>query len=354
MGTTSDDTADRELAMRWQDQRTETLESRQLPGYRDAAAVRTFKALPARDTRFYEVQAKTALNRVPGRRTAFRWTINPYRGCSHSCVYCYARPTHEYLGFDAGREFEHEIVVKVNVADALRAELRRPSWKGELVALGTNTDPYQWAEGHYRLMRGIWEAMRDHSNPATILTRSPLLTRDIDLMKQIADRTDFTAYLSIPTLDQRAWRATEPRSPNPRARLDAMHEIAAAGIPVGIVIAPLLPGINDDPEQIDEIIQSAERAGAVSIDATALHLRGSTKTVFMDWLQLRRPDLVDRYRELYGSGSEMAGEEQRRLKALVGARGHTWEQRVRELNDRERESKEQAASPVQGKQTTLF
>jgi DNA repair photolyase len=220
-----------------------------------------------------------------------------------------------------------------------------------MVALGT--DRYQWAERHYRLMRGIWEAMRDLANPATILTRSPLVLRDLDLLKELSDRAPLTAYFSIPTLDRQAWRETEPRSPNPRARLDAMHKIAAAGIPVGVIIAALLPGINDDPEQISEVVESAERAGAVSIDATALHLRGSTKAVFMDWLRLRRPDLVDRYRELYGSGSEMAGHEQRCLKALVGPRGYTWEQRVRELREEERGGEQPAAIPNSKKPAQL-
>jgi len=158
----------------------------------------------ALDTRFHEVQAKSALNKVSG-RMPWGWTINPYRGCTHACAYCFARPTHEFLGFDAGTDFEREIVVKVNVAEVLRAELARPSWKGEHVALGTNTDPYQWVEGRYALMRGIWAALRDAANPCSVLTKSPLLTRDIDLMLQIAERTHFTAYLSVPTIDERAW-----------------------------------------------------------------------------------------------------------------------------------------------------
>ena len=133
------------------------------------ATLRTFTAPEALDTRFYEVHAKSALNRVPLRaRMPFRWTINPYRGCSHACVYCFARPTHEFLGFNAGRDFDREIVVKVNVAEVLDAELRRATWKREHVALGTNTDPYQWVEGRYRLMRGIWEALRDHANPCSV------------------------------------------------------------------------------------------------------------------------------------------------------------------------------------------
>ena len=178
------------------------------------------------------------------------------------------------------------------MAEVLRTELQRPSWRREHVALGTNTDPYQWAEGRYELMRGIWAALRDHENPCSVLTKSPLLTRDIDLMLQIAARTRFTAYLSVPTIDERAWRESEPRTPNPRARLEAMRQLADAGLDVGVVIAPLMPGINDSPEQIEEIVAAAEDAGAESIDALPLHLRGATKQVFLDWLRGTRPELV--------------------------------------------------------------
>ena len=234
--------------MRWSAQTTTEEAERRLPGYRDAAVVRTFDAPEALHTRFYEVHAKSALNKVPA-RMPWGWTINPYRGCTHACAYCFARPTHEFLEFDAGTDFEREIVVKVNVPEVLRAELARPSWKGEHVALGTNTDPYQWVEGRYELMRGIWQALRDRANPCSVLTKSPLLTRDIDLMLQIAERTQFTAYLSVPTIDERAWRESEPRTPSPRARLNALTQLAEAGLDAGVVIAPLMPGINDGPSR---------------------------------------------------------------------------------------------------------
>ena len=165
-------------SMRWERQLVEAEGGAKLPGYRDAT-VRHFDAPEAIDTRFYEVQAKSILNRVPeASQVPFRWTINPYRGCSHACAYCFARPTHEYLGLDAGRDFEREIVVKVNAPELLRAELKRVKWQGEHVALGTNTDPYQWVEGRYELMRGIWAALRDARNPCSVLTKSPLLLRD--------------------------------------------------------------------------------------------------------------------------------------------------------------------------------
>ena len=189
----------------------------------------------------------------------FRWTVNPYRGCSHACHFCFARPTHEFLDFDAGRDFEKEIVVKVNAPEVLRRELSRPSWKREHIALGTNTDPYQWVEGRYKLMRGIWEVLRDAANPCSVLTKSPLLLRDIDLLQEIAERTEFSACLSVPTLDEKAWRATEPHTPHPRARLEAVAELNRAGIPAGVLIAPVMPGINDDPRQIERIVALGAR-----------------------------------------------------------------------------------------------
>ncbi len=234
---------------------------------------------------------------------------------------CFARPTHRYLGFDAGRDFEREIVVKVNAPEVLRRELARPSWKREHVALGTNTDPYQWVEGRYRLMVGIWEALRDAArgagNPCSILTKSPLLLRDLPLMLQIAERTTISASLSIPTLDERAWRATEPHTPNPRARLEAVAELNRAGIPTGVLIAPLMPGINDSPQQLEPLLQGAIDAGAKSIGGVALHLRGEVKDVFMDWLRTQRPELVRRYGDLYQRGAYAPADERQRLARLV-------------------------------------
>jgi DNA repair photolyase len=234
---------------------------------------------------------------------------------------CFARPTHKYLDFDAGRDFEREIVVKVNAPEVLRAELARRSWKREHVALGTNTDPYQWVEGRYRLMEGIWEALRDAANPCSVLTKSPLLLRDLKLMLQIAQRTSFGACLSIPTLDEKAWRATEPHTPNPRARLEAVAELNRAGIPTSVLIAPLMPGINDAPAQVDELLNLATEAGATSISGIALHLRGDVRQVFMGWLREQRPDLVPRYERLYRNGAYAPADERKRLSQMARRRG---------------------------------
>src|SRR4051795_7570767 len=306
--------------VRWKNQEIEEEAQGRLPGYQDAV-VRHFDAPEALGTRFYEVHAKSALNHVPERsRVPFPWTVNPYRGCSHACLYCFARPTHEYLDLDAGRDFEKEIVVKVNAPEVLRAELARPSWKREHVALGTNTDPYQWVEGRYKLMRGIWEALRDFANPCSILTKSPLLLRDKDLLLQVAERTRVTACLSVPTLEEKMWRSTEPHTPHPRARLEAVAELNRIGIPTGILIAPLMPGINDGPGQVEKIIELAEAAGATSIGGQALFLRGSTRDVFFDWLRTKRPDLVERYEALYRKGAYLPPAERRRVEGRLPGR----------------------------------
>ena len=313
------------MFVRWSNLTVESEERARLPGYREEAVVRHFEAPGSIETRFYELRAKSIINRVPeASRMPFRFTINPYRGCTHACKYCFARPTHKYLDFNPGRDFEREIVVKVNAPELLRAELARPSWEGEHVALGTNTDPYQWAEGRYQLMRGIWEAMRDSANPCSVLTKSPLLLRDLDLMKQIAERTEFSAALSVPTLDEKAWRATEPHTPNPRARLEAVAELARAGIRTGVLIAPLQPGINDAPEQVTEIVTLAHEAGAAYVTGIALHLRGDVKALWFDWLRANRPDLVKHYEKLYRRGAYAAPEERRRLSDLVKPGTSSW------------------------------
>jgi DNA repair photolyase len=242
---------------------------------------------------------------------------------------CFARPTHQYLDFDAGRDFEREIVVKVNAPERVRAELARPSWKGEHVALGTNTDPYQWVEGRYKLMPGIWEAMRDAANPCSVLTKSPLLLRDLELMKEINARTEFSAALSVPTLDEKAWRATEPHTPNPRARIEAVAELTRAGIRTGILIAPLMPGVNDAPEQVEPILELAAEAGAAYVTGIALHLRGDVRDLWFEWLREHRPDLVPRYERLYRRGAYAPPEERERLAELVRGPDRTPGERMR-------------------------
>src|SRR5579875_377689 len=305
-------------------------ERARLPGYREEAVVRHFDAPEAIATRFYEVRARSVLNHVPEiSQVPFRWTINPYRGCTHACNYCFARPTHTYLDFNPGRDFEREIIVKVNAPERLRVELARKSWAGEHVALGTNTDPYQWVEGRYQLMRGIWAALRDARNPCSVLTKSPLLLRDLDLMRELNAVTDFSAALSVPTLEERAWRATEPRTPHPRARLEALGELTRAGIRTGVLVAPLMPGINDAPDQVRAILDAATDAGAAYVTGIGLHLRKGVREVFMGWLAEHRPDLVPVYQELYRRGAYLPAAERRRLAALVRGPDLRLEERMR-------------------------
>src|SRR5436190_11043149 len=283
--------------MRWDEQRTEN--DLRLPGVGDGSVVRTFDAPEAMGINFHEVRARSALNRVPGGRYGFGWTINPYRGCTHACVFCFARRTHTYLDMDAGRDFVREIVVKVNVPELLRAELARPAWRRQLVALGTNTDPYQWVESRYRMMPEILAALEAAGTPVSVLTKSPLAMRDVEIFERMAKRLPVSVNLSVPTLDEDAWRATEPHTPSPAARLEAVAELRRRGIDSGVLIAPLMPGINDSPEQVQPIVDRAREANASFLGGVALHLRDEVRDVFFAWLEQKRPDLVPRYEQLY-------------------------------------------------------
>lgn len=246
------------------------------------------------------VRAGRVVNRVPeASAMPFRWTINAYRGCSHACVYCFARPTHEYLGLGTGEDFDRRIVVKVNAVDRVRSEVGSPRWRGEHIAMGTNTDPYQTAEGRYRLTRGIIGALGEAANPFSILTKSTLILRDIDVLRDAAGRTGVRTDLSIGTLDREAWRATEPGTPNPLRRMDAVARLNEAGIPCGVFIAPVLPGITDDPAMLEDVVRAAVGAGAVGITSILLHLRPGVRGHYMEWLRETRPELVAEYIRRY-------------------------------------------------------
>jgi DNA repair photolyase len=237
--------------------------------------------------------------------------------------YCFARRTHKYLDFNAAEDFEREIIVKVNVPERLRAELARPSWKRELVALGTNTDPYQWVESRYRMMPEILEALEAAQTPVSVLTKSPLVLRDIEIYERMAKKLPVSVNLSIPTLDEKAWRATEPHTPSPAARLDAVAELRSRGIDSGVLIAPLMPGINDDPEQVQPLIERAKEAGATFLGGLALHLRGEVKDVFFGWLEAKRPDLIPRYEQLYRGRAYMRPEDRKHATRAVKGWGRS-------------------------------
>jgi DNA repair photolyase len=246
------------------------------------------------------VRARSIINEVPASsRVPFRWTINPYRGCSHGCVYCFARPTHEYLGLGIGDDFDRRIVVKVNAVERLRAELRAPRWAGEPIAMGTNTDPYQPAEGRYRLTRGIVEALGEAANPFSILTKSTLIGRDVDLLAEAGRRTDVHTALSIGCLDAGVWRSTEPHAPSPRRRMETVARLNAAGVRCDVMVAPVLPGISDSDAQLDEVVRAAVDAGAAVVAPIALHLRGPLRDHYLGWLAGARPELVEPTRRRY-------------------------------------------------------
>ena len=237
---------------------------------------------------------------------------------------CFARPTHAFLDMNAGSDFEKKIVVKVNAPEVLRRQLAAKRWKGEGIAMGTNTDPYQRAEGRYRLMPGIVRALTDYRNPFSILTKGTLILRDLDLLRDAARVTDVSTAFSIGTLDEDAWRASEPGTPHPRKRIEAVRTLNEAGIPCGVLMAPILPGITDDPRQLREVVAAAIDAGATHVSPILLHLRPGVREEFLPWLTETYPDLVERYEQLYRKPYAPAAERDalgRRVSGLIRSLG---------------------------------
>jgi DNA repair photolyase len=256
---------------------------------------------------FLEVEAKTIINRVRYTKYfPFEYTINCYRGCSHACVYCFARPTHDYVGLGIGQDFDSKIVVKINAAELVRAQTEPRNWAGQPIAMGTNTDPYQPAEGKYRLTRGVVEVLAERSNPFSILTKSPLVLRDRHLLADAARRTDISVNFSVGTLDTNVWKRSEPGTPHPRQRLEAVRKLKELGIPSGVLVAPLLPGLSDSPRQISQVMRACRDVGADFASPIRLHLRPGVKDHYMDWLQAEYPDLVPVYRDLFKNRSYLA------------------------------------------------
>jgi DNA repair photolyase len=252
------------------------------------------------DVRVVEVAAKSALNRVS--HMGFRWSLNPYTGCAHQCVFCYARGTHAYRDLDGVREWGSALGVKVNIASVLRAELARPSWRPEEIAIGTATDPYQALEGRYRLMRGILGALRDARAPFHITTRSPLIVRDLDLLAACARRADVGVAVSIATLDARLAREIEPTVAPPLQRLRAVRALADAGVRVAVAVAPVLPEITDAPDALAAVVHAAADAGASHVWHGALNLGTVTRDAYFAFLSTSRPELVERYTRLFARG----------------------------------------------------
>ncbi|HEX6261722.1 MAG TPA: Rv2578c family radical SAM protein [Actinomycetota bacterium] len=293
--------------MRWDNLRLEAVPSDDrltAPLFEQGAVARTFDTPEFRGMTFYEVHARSIINRVPeASRVPFRYTINPYRGCSHACRYCFARKTHTYLDLDHGVDFDTKIVVKVNAAQLLRRELSAPRWSGEHIAMGTNVDPYQRAEGRYRLMPGIIEALRDFANPFSILTKGTLILRDLDLLREASEVTEVGTNFSVGFVDDELSRLVEPGTPRPSSRLESVRRLNEARIPCGVLMAPILPFLTDDDEHLEATVAAIAGAGATHVSPIVLHLRPGAREWWLAWIERERPDLLPRYRKLYGRGA---------------------------------------------------
>ncbi|MDE0573274.1 Rv2578c family radical SAM protein [Demequina sp. B12] len=315
--------------MRWEKQTLEVAQPNTLPGLaRMGNLIRSVRTPEFEGMVFHEVVAKSALNKVgPGSAVPFTWTINPYRGCSHACVYCFARPSHTYLELNSGQDFDSQIIVKTNIADVLRTELARPSWAREHVAFGTNTDPYQRAEGRYQLMPDMIAALAGSGTPFSILTKGSLLRRDLPVLKAAAASVPVDVALSIAIFDDDLQRSIEPGTPTTAARLATVTAAAQAGFNVAVFLMPVMPYLTDSADQLDSALQRVKDAGATSVAYSAMHLRPGVKEWFARWLNTHRPDLTQRYRRLYGDSSYAPKAYRRqlaaRIKPLLQAHGLT-------------------------------
>ncbi len=321
--------------MRWDEQGLRA-DDGALPGLergRIAGLIRTVETPEFAGMRFHEVLSRSALNHVPGtsKRMPLAWTVNPYRGCSHACAYCFARPTHRYLDLDIGEGFDREIVVKTNIVELLRRELAKPTWEGESVALGTNTDPYQRAEGRYRLMPGIIDALTESGTAFSILTKGTLLRRDLPQLAAAAQRVPVGLAMSVAIYDDPLVASVEPGAPSAKARLDTVRAAADLGLPVTVFLMPILPYLTDTREHLERAAAMAAEAGAASAIYTALHLRPGTKEWFLGWLEREHPDLVPKYRAVYGNGAYAAKDYRewlgKKLRPILRAHGLERERR---------------------------
>ncbi|WP_329024835.1 Rv2578c family radical SAM protein [Streptomyces sp. NBC_00690] len=283
-----------------------------------AVTTRTFDTPEFRGITFHEVRARSIINRVPGAsRMPFEWTVNPYRGCTHACVYCFARKTHSYLDLDTGLGFDSQIVVKTNAPELVRRQLGSRQWRGAHIAMGTNVDCYQRAEGRYGLMPGIIAALRDYANPFSILTKGTLILRDLDLLVEAADVTDVGISVSVGFIDEALWRTVEPGTPAPERRLDVVRTLTDHGIACGVLMAPVIPFLGDHPDQLRATVRAIAEAGATSVTPLVLHLRPGAREWFMSWLEEHHPFLLRRYERLYADGAYAPTWYQRRITRQV-------------------------------------
>ncbi|HXS84500.1 MAG TPA: Rv2578c family radical SAM protein [Mycobacterium sp.] len=303
--------------MRWDGQNVRA-DDGALPGLERIGFVRSVHTPQFDGITFHEVLCKSALNKVPNAAALpFQYTVNGYRGCSHACRYCFARPTHEYLELNCGNDFDTQVVVKTNVVDVLRRELGRRTWCRETVALGTNTDPYQRAEGRYALMPGIIGALAGSGTPLSILTKGTLLRRDLPLIVDAAAQVPVGVSVSLAVGDAELHKQVEPGTPSPQARLGLIGAIREAGLDCHVMVAPVLPYLTDSVEHLDGLLRQIASAGANGVTVFGLHLRGSTRDWFMSWLSQTYPQLVGRYRELYRRGAYLPPWYREKLRARV-------------------------------------
>ncbi|MCL2584645.1 MAG: Rv2578c family radical SAM protein [Streptosporangiales bacterium] len=290
----------------------------QAPLFARGAVTRTFDTPGFRGMTFYEIQAKSIVSRVPDSSgVPFTYTVNPYRGCQHACAYCFARNSHTYLDLDSGHDFDSKVIVKVNAPELLRAKLASPGWKGEHIAMGTNVDCYQRAEGRYRLMRPIIEALRDAANPFSILTKGTLILRDLDLLEQAAEVTAVGLNVSCGFTDRDLWRSVEPGTPAPERRLEACATLNDHGLGCGVLMGPVIPFLSDSPAQLEAAVSSIAKAGATHVTPIVLHLRPGTREWFMGWLREAHPELGGRYAALYRGGAYANRDYQKRIAGQV-------------------------------------
>ena len=264
---------------------------------------------------YREEPCRSALNRVQG--MGFNWTLNPYMGCVHRCTFCYVRAFEQRADRPSDERYGTSIRVKTNIADMLRKELTRPSWRRESVTIGAATDPYQPAEGRYKLTRACIEVLCAAANPFAIITRGPMIVRDIDVLVAAAQRAEVHITFSIPTIDLDAWRKTEPGTAPPLQRLRAVTQLVEAGLDVGVGMAPILPGITDKPELLENVVRAVRAAGATGIWTNVLHLRPGTKEHYLAALERDWPELLPEYQRLYGRRAYLPAAETNPVKAEV-------------------------------------